>query len=110
MTSSRLCFVGARNGHFPGSQTLIGHTYVTPMPALVFLGLLPVVYLCTSGIFVLINYASFIESSFILCSICGLLYLLSAPPPSQTGNTLGTQRQGRSVGPDRSPRPDWCHD
>ncbi|KAF0299047.1 Y+L amino acid transporter 1 [Amphibalanus amphitrite] len=75
MTSSRLCFVGARNGHFPGSLALIGQSYVTPMPALVFLGLLSLVYLCTSDIFALINYASFIESSFILCSICGLLYL-----------------------------------
>ncbi|XP_037091885.1 Y+L amino acid transporter 2-like isoform X1 [Pollicipes pollicipes] len=75
MTSSRLCFVGARNGHFPGALALISQKYITPTPSLVFLGLLSLVYLCTSDIFALINYASFIESSFILCSISGLLYL-----------------------------------
>ena len=33
------------------------------------------VYLCTSDIYVLINYASFVESSFILLSIASLLWL-----------------------------------
>ena len=33
------------------------------------------IYLCTSDIYVLINYASFVESSFILLSIASLLWL-----------------------------------
>ena len=40
-----------------------------------FQGALSLVYLCTSDIYVLINYASFVESSFILLSIASLLYL-----------------------------------
>ena len=37
MTSSRLCFVGARNGHFPDALSLITVDKCTPKPALVFL-------------------------------------------------------------------------
>lgn len=37
MTSSRMCFVGARNGHFPAMLSHINVTKFTPMPALVFL-------------------------------------------------------------------------
>ena len=38
-------------------------------------GALSLIYLCTSDIYVLINYASFVESSFILLSIASLLWL-----------------------------------
>ncbi|CAL4100462.1 unnamed protein product, partial [Meganyctiphanes norvegica] len=75
MTSSRLCFVGARQGHFPKSLSLINQQCNTPMPALVFLGVLSLCYLCTSNVYQLIEYASFVESLFILISICGLLYM-----------------------------------
>ena len=37
MTSSRLCFVGARQGHFPDALSLITVNSYTPKPALVFL-------------------------------------------------------------------------
>ena len=37
MTSSRLCFVGARQGHFPDCLSLITVDNYTPKPALTFL-------------------------------------------------------------------------
>ena len=77
MTSSRLCFVGARNGsvsyydtiililirrmswmknmfffsHFPDFLSLVTAKQLTPSPALVFLGALSLVYLTTSDVY-----------------------------------------------------------
>jgi len=80
MTSSRLCFVGARNGHFPDCLSLVTTSHLTPAPALVFLGLLSLAYLCTSDIYRLIDYASFVESMFVLLSVASLLYLRYTHP------------------------------
>jgi len=75
MTSSRLCFVGARKGHIPTCLSLVSVKHSTPEPALIFLGVLSCLYLFVGDIYVLINYASFVESSFILISIASLLFL-----------------------------------
>jgi len=75
MTSSRLCFVGARNGHFPDALSLVTVKNLTPAPSLIFLGVLSLVYLCTSDIYRLIDYAAFVESMFILWSVSALLWL-----------------------------------
>ncbi|KAL7644942.1 UNVERIFIED_CONTAM: hypothetical protein RMT77_004759 [Armadillidium vulgare] len=75
MTSSRLCFVGARQGHFPDFLAMINVRCNTPVPSLIFLGLLSLGYLCTTDIYLLIEYSSFVESMFILISIAGLLYM-----------------------------------
>jgi len=75
MTSSRLCFVGARQGHFPDCLSLVSVDTCLPQPSLVFLGVLSLLYLFVGDIYVLINYASFVESSFILLSIASLLFL-----------------------------------
>jgi len=80
MTSSRLCFVGARQGHFPDFLSLVSVDNFLPKPALVFLGVLSLLYLFVGDIYVLINYASFVESSFILLSIASLLWLRWSRP------------------------------
>lgn len=80
MTSSRLCFVGARNGHFPDCLSLVTASKLTPTPALVFLGSLSLLYLSTSDIYRLIDYAAFVESMFILLAIASLLYLRYTRP------------------------------
>lgn len=74
-TSARICFVGARQGHFPNALALINVKKCTPVPSLIFLAVLSLAMLITSDVFVLINYSSFVESFFIAVSVCGLLYL-----------------------------------
>ncbi|XP_036143679.1 large neutral amino acids transporter small subunit 2 isoform X3 [Monomorium pharaonis] len=75
MTSSRMCFVGARNGHFPCMLSHINMSRLTPTPALIFLCILSLIMLCTSDIFVLITYCSIVESFFIMISVAGILWL-----------------------------------
>ncbi|XP_014217404.1 Y+L amino acid transporter 2 [Copidosoma floridanum] len=75
MTSSRMCFVGARNGHFPAMLSFINVDRFTPTPALVFLCILSLAMLCTSDVFVLITYCSIVESTFIMFSVAGILWL-----------------------------------
>ena len=69
---TRLCFVGARNGHFPDCLSLVTASHLTPAPALVFLGGLSLLYLSTSDIYRLIDYAAFVESMFILDAQVGV--------------------------------------
>ncbi|XP_035738620.1 Y+L amino acid transporter 2-like [Vespa mandarinia] len=80
MTSSRMCFVGARNGHFPSMLSHINVSRFTPTPALVFLCILSLIMLCTSDIFVLITYCSIVESFFIMLSVAGILWLRYKKP------------------------------
>ena len=91
MTSSRLCFVGARNGHFPDFLSLVTMNHLTPAPALVFLCILSLLCLSTSNIYRLIDYAAFVESMFILLAIASLLYLRYTRPdmPRPIKVTLG---------------------
>ncbi|XP_039290058.1 large neutral amino acids transporter small subunit 1 [Nilaparvata lugens] len=80
MTSSRMCFVGARYGHFPAMLSHLNINKLTPMPSLVFLNILSLLMLCTSDIHLLITYASFVESFFLLLSVSGLLWLRYKKP------------------------------
>ncbi|XP_046683807.1 Y+L amino acid transporter 2 [Homalodisca vitripennis] len=80
MTSSRMCFVGARYGHFPVMLAQINVSKLTPTPSLVFLNLLSLVMLCTSDIYALITYSSFVESFFIMMSVSGILWLRHKRP------------------------------
>ncbi|CAH0395570.1 unnamed protein product [Bemisia tabaci] len=75
MTSSRMCFVGARYGHFPAMLSHISVDRFTPTPSLVFLNILSLIMLYTSNVRDLITYSTFVESFFITLSVSGLLYL-----------------------------------
>ncbi|KAJ8665261.1 hypothetical protein QAD02_006923 [Eretmocerus hayati] len=80
MTSSRLCFVGARNGHFPA---MLGHINIerfTPTPALVFLGILSLAMLWIGDVLVLITYCTIVESAFIMLTVSGMLWLRYKQP------------------------------
>ncbi|CAG0915577.1 unnamed protein product [Notodromas monacha] len=73
MTSARICFKAASVGLLPDSMALVS-LRKTPAVSLTFLGILSLCYLSTSQVSRLIDYAAFVESSFICLSIMGLLY------------------------------------
>ncbi|XP_048752301.1 Y+L amino acid transporter 2-like isoform X2 [Ostrea edulis] len=74
-TSSRLYFVGARQGHLPDFLATLNMKFFTPLPSLLFGCFMSLVMLCSRDIQVLINYAAFVETLFITISIAGLLYM-----------------------------------
>lgn len=74
MTSSRMCFVGARNGHMPTILSHINIDKYTPTPSLVFLCILSLIMVCIPDVYVLITYSSIVESFFIMLSVSGVLY------------------------------------
>lgn len=78
--SSRLFFVGARNGHLPAAISLININCLTPMPSLLFLCILTLSLLFIDDIYSLINYVSYVEALFTLMSVSGLLWLRRKQP------------------------------
>lgn len=78
--SSRLFFVGARNGHLPAAISLININCLTPIPSLIFMCILTIILLFIRDVYVLINYVSFVEALFTLISVSGLLWLRKKQP------------------------------
>eukprot|EP00095_Tigriopus_kingsejongensis_P001112 maker-scaffold743_size103610-snap-gene-0.15 protein:Tk01112 transcript:maker-scaffold743_size103610-snap-gene-0.15-mRNA-1 annotation:"large neutral amino acids transporter small subunit 2-like" len=78
--SSRVFFVGARNGHMPQAMALININSFTPIPCLIMLCCISLVMLSSDDVYRLINYTSFMESLFITISVAGLLYLRYKEP------------------------------
>ncbi|KAH8351653.1 hypothetical protein KR059_010641 [Drosophila kikkawai] len=81
--SSRLFFVGARNGHLPAAISLINVNCLTPVPSLIFLGVITLLLLFIKDIYVLINYVSYVEALFTLISVSGLLWLRYKQPKTE---------------------------
>ncbi|XP_035680134.1 large neutral amino acids transporter small subunit 1-like [Branchiostoma floridae] len=73
--SARLYFVGAREGHLPDILAMVNVHRYTPVPSLVLGGILSLVMLCTTDVYVLINYASFVYWIFIGMAILGLVVI-----------------------------------
>ncbi|KAK3086473.1 hypothetical protein FSP39_018928 [Pinctada imbricata] len=74
-TSGRLFFVGAEEGHLPQFFAMIHMKKFTPLPAMLFTGLLSLIMLMSDDIFILINYMSFVQWWSVGMSILGLIYL-----------------------------------
>ncbi|XP_072931395.1 large neutral amino acids transporter small subunit 1 [Epargyreus clarus] len=80
MTSSRMCFAGARNGHMPELLAHINVRCMSPMPSLVFLMIISLIMLMPSNLTSLITYCTVVESFFTTLSCSAVLWLRYSQP------------------------------
>ncbi|XP_073950027.1 solute carrier family 7 member genderblind [Choristoneura fumiferana] len=80
MTSSRMCFAGARNGHMPELLAHINVKCMSPLPSLIFLMLISLIMLIPSNLTSLITYCTIVESFFTTLSCSAVLWLRYKKP------------------------------
>ncbi|XP_068611299.1 cystine/glutamate transporter-like [Brachionichthys hirsutus] len=71
--SPRMMFVGARDGHFPSIFSMIHIRRKTPLPAVLLLYPLTLLFLASGEIYQLINFSSFARWLFVALATMGML-------------------------------------